>query len=171
MKLRHLKSVMKFRRFMRCLYCQLSYCLIGSWFDFDRHNMCAGVFIYLCMFASLFLSLYHIVDRSLPAVPVKSRVFSDVAIFLFCQFTLDVRVCIYVRVYAGSRTCIHLCQRACVHACVHVCMSVCIRMISNSVCTTLELGRYQNFFDTLRYQNYVRYSILDTRYSILVLQV
>ena len=29
---------------------------------------------------------------------------------------------------------------------------------------TIELGRYQNFFDTLRNQNYIRYSILDTRY-------
>ena len=36
------------------------------------------------------------------------------------------------------------------------------------VCVHIELGRYQNFFDTLRYQNCVRYSILDICAASLV---
>ena len=31
----------------------------------------------------------------------------------------------------------------------------------------MQLARYHNFFDTLRYQNYVWYTILDTQLSML----
>ena len=82
-----------------------------------------------CLFTSVclhhcFLSLYHIVDRSLPAVPVKSRVFLDVAIFLFCQFRLDVRVCLRACVckQPNMHSSVPACMCACMHACLHVCM-------------------------------------------------